>query len=573
MSLATIRRKKSYGLSVPLVGGVTGMAALDTNPTDWHDYGSASSVDHKALARHVQRARAEVEACFAEASSVVLGTSSTVSDLGGLVEPLGTLVENLRAADDLSNRMAQAMRAEADNMQTVSAALNDVMQPVDQLARVIRTVGLVGLGARVAAGSLGSKKHVQFVEDVRALAIEAGGKIKEVRDMLNDVAGSLLEVGETQQAFRSGYADRFGSLVSMEKDQQDLLQKFASDAEAAAALASQISAQATDGYGDLAMALFAGDAVSQRLDHVAAALAEVTPHEPEVAALQRRQTEGALAALNSNLVLVGRAHGSLTKMVEEFKALLSRMVRRQGEADGQLPYLKKSLSRALAVLTSSQAQRRGLDKQIAQVTAKLENLFERISGLASIERRLQLVSLNLSINCQSGGDDQRTLATIAAQLMELALETRRLISQLTAALERVKTRAREFRRTTERDTVGEIGRLGKSAAGPLRSLDAVLGKFELEEQLWVAVTDLESSGARLAALRDVSAALSGAVSALEDWSGRAAPGTDKAVFEQLRAAYTMQDEREIHDNFMLGLFPGYAGARPQEDMAPKLELF
>ncbi|MGB0904125.1 MAG: hypothetical protein ACPGVJ_04430, partial [Mangrovicoccus sp.] len=329
----------------------------------------------------------------------------------------------------------------------------------------------------------------------------------------------------------------------------------------------------TDGYGELAMSFFAADAVSQRLEHVAAALADLPPGPSSLAELQRRQSVAAIADLDKNLVQIGRAHRNLTRTVDDFKELLSRMIRRQGDADGQLPYLKKCLSHAMAVLVSSQAQRRGLDKQITVVTAKLETLFDRITRLTTLERRLQLVSLNLSINCQSGDGSERTLAAIAAQFMELAAQTKDLIAKLIKALEHVKERAIDFRRSTERDTVGAIAKLGKSTAGPMRSLDAVLGKFELEERLWESVSELDQSGTRLAALKDVSAALNRSLRVLEQPGRCIADPSERAKFDQLKTQYSMQEEREIHDHFMAELFPDYAAMAAPEDAAPKLELF
>lgn len=525
------------------------------------------------LAARVRQNTQLIEERYSAAGQVALDTNDLVTRLAEqfreVAEDVTQLTDILMRISKLSCEKADFIVKENAGLEALRASFSRVRAPISRLETVIRTVQMIGLTARVSAGSMNALESVRFVEDVRAIAGEATGLIKELSADLKQLAEKIDSASKARARFPEAYSARLKSLSENGEDNARRVEALADLCRGISRRAATVSDQTNRAYNDLAVALFAGDSVSQRLNHVAITLdravslggVQTLPH---TVALQADQTDGATLELKSSLTALHQNREKLATTVRDFIEVLHTLTSSEIGNPASIREIKAQLSNNLAALVSSQAQRRGLDMEFGRIIRAIAAMHLRVKEVEPLERRLQVVSLNLSVTCMRATGDQRALATIAAQVLALAADTRTIVAEVLSALSDSEEAARVFKNLTDRDSIGEISKLARHVSKPLDKLEELNMAGELEAKMPKILDDLQGSPGWVQVLHDVQRELAAVAAQVRSLprpdrlqSDPAPP--DQDALAACSRAYTMQEERDIHSSYVRdGLSPDMA---------------
>jgi hypothetical protein len=214
------------------------------------------------------------------------------------------------------------------------------------------------------------------------------------------------------------------------------------------------------------------------------------------------------------------------------------------------------VSRAVAVLRDYEIERTKIERVANAVLETVTALMQHVDAVRDIEANMRLVSLNAAVRCAQLGARARSLNVIAMQLRELTGETVLAADAATHSLDRAVELARTFGAASSGAGAGDVAWIEREASGALDLMRAVDGR--LGEALRLLDTD---GTATVQHLEVAVEALSGH-GATSDMIARtrqklqtvAATGPVEATaldfLTTLRATYTMESERRIHDGLV-----------------------
>jgi hypothetical protein len=515
------------------------------------------------------------------------------NDLGGT--DLTDATERLAIVGRRAGEISVALGAEQDDLNRLVSALRKAANPIDQLRRTVKMMGIVAINARVVAASVIDELNDfgVFTTDIAELSSGAATTIAKFHRTYEALSGVVANAAIARGNFEAAHRDTLSALArDLEADLAEVTEQRLESVRSSA-ITGQMSRAITEKVATAVMALQVGDATRQRVEHVEAALADaaalILPHEagegadaqhggggatphpilPAITELQQRQ----LAAARETLVTeMASGADALTQLNTDVAAVLDHARTVYGAADKRsaLSELHGAVRSAVTVLRDCEAEREKLDRVAAAVSETVQVLLSHVEAVQDIEYKMRLVSLNAAVRCAQLGPRGRALDVIAQQLRTLTGETVVSANEAVICLEDASRHSAAFTQAAGSGAT-RVGDIEREATAALEQLETV--GFRMKK----ALVDLYDDGPTVAARLDDAisalashAAISEALSDIEFTLATLASGTDLILPEQveqgenepsitdflatLRRRYTMDAERRLHDAFT-GLDP------------------
>lgn len=507
-----------------------------------------------------------VGAQLTECAAILSRITSTFEALPADLESqeLNEATDRLAVVGQQASAIARSFAAEQEKLTGLARAVAAAGHPITELQQAVKMMGIVAINARVVAASVvdDESDFDVFTTDISQLS---GSAAKTIERFSLTYKSLVQAVGEAAQARRRFEENNRQALLELAERLDTNLGKVTESRHKSAsgsATTGQLTRQIGMRVASTVMAMQVGDATRQRLEHIEAALAGTEPENgggPWVYELQRRLLEDATVTFESE---VAEADEALRQLSADARGVLDHSRDLYGEGgnsgDTALGVLNTDVRWATTVLRDCEVEREKLDRLGHEVSSAVAILLDHVEAVQDIEAKMRLVSLNAAIRCAQLGPKARGLSVISQQLRSLTEETvmaaRAGIETLTVA----SRYANDFTSDNEDSRAARVGDLEQEATAALAMLDLV-GK-----RIADALTSLERDGPAVATrLKKAVASLSGHSGIAESMrdvgmrlgelsvDGDDAPRSDEAaaLLASLRAAYTMDAERQIHDAF------------------------
>lgn len=517
-------------------------------------------------AARLARMRASVEGVFTGAADAMIegqealsrlmralsayrGSLQTLSD-GALSSAVSRFVARATEAAEQTGHEAEAVGRMADALACAAPHLDD-------LARVVRMIECYASTARIVESDSALRGGTAFSGQIRILAtrsresyIQLLGKQQALTRQTGDILGE-------QGAFTEGELDRLQGLGARLAAEAEALghdvQHGARQLRREEALVGQVSARLTQGVA----ALQVGDSFRQRLEHVETFLGPDLPGVDHAAAralvlrLSAAQLEGAgnllageLRRLCPDLEALARDTSQVMALGQELSdpncgGLAQRFVR-----------LGEDCRQGLGQLQEGARIRRMLEDRIAVLIATVSEMECAIGELTEIQTQMRLASVNVLLRSMHSGDAGAAMQVVARQFGELTDQCAAHQTAIVTALRGIKEIADGMRGTWGRDLSADLETIGADLGGiedVLLSADALRGELEsLLDHGPRACAEFTRCAEAMRAEHRTVEALAGIAGALAP--GPLAPDAEAlALAAQLRARYSMAEERAIHD--------------------------
>jgi hypothetical protein len=488
-----------------------------------------------------------------------------------------------------AGEISLALGAEQADLTRLVVSLARAAHPISDLRRTVKMMSIVAINARVVAASVVSETEdfSVFTTDIAQLSDSATATIADFSRTYEALTGVVEEAAATRGSFEAAHRDTLAGLATeLETDLAEVTEQRLTSVRSSA-ITGQMSRAIADKVATTVMALQVGDATRQRVEHVEAALRDLSLILPRavgegdqpqadgggdpmlvssITELQRRQLAGARESL---IVEMAAGADALTQLSQDVQSVLdhARSVYGSAENRSALSELHGAVRRAVTVLRDCEGAREKLDKVAGAVSETVKVLLDHVEAVQEIEYKMRLVSLNAAVKCAQLGPRGRALDVIAQQLRTLTGET---VVSAHEAVERLNEAAAFSAAFTSSAGAGagRVGDLEHEATAALAQLETVGMRMKkalvelyadgprVAERLDGAVDSLANHGAISEAPSDIELGVAAILprSAGEGDQAKLGGGGDPSpelteFLSALRRRYTMDAERRLHDAF------------------------
>jgi hypothetical protein len=560
-----------------------------------HDDLLAIATDLAAPRDAIDGAFVAVGGRLAECAEILSRLTETFETLPVDLEgpDLSEATERLAIVGRRAGEIAVTLGAEQADLNRLVDALRGAAHPISELRRTVKMMGIVAINARVVAASVVSdtEDFGVFTTDIAQLSESAATTIQRFSRTYEALTIVVGEAATARASFEQAHRDTLSTLATeLAADLAEVTEQRLTSVRSSA-VTGQMSRAITDKVATTVMALQVGDATRQRVEHVEAALRDLSAlilpratgegdqaqlggggaHTADLSSavteLQRLQLAGARETL---VVEMASGAEALTQLASDVEAVLEHARQVYGSAENRsaLSELHSAVRRAVTVLRDCEAEREKLDRVAVAVSETVKVLLDHVEAVQEIEYKMRLVSLNAAVKCAQLGPRGRALDVIAQQLRTLTGET---VVSAHEAVERLN-QAAQFSAAFTNATgagAGRVGDLEREAAASLTQLETVGMRMKkalvelyddgpkVADRLGQAVDSLANHGAISEALSDIELGIAGLIlprvageglHAEHDGESDHSPELTEFL-TTLRKRYTMDAERRVHDAF------------------------
>ncbi|NDW06886.1 hypothetical protein [Jiella pacifica] len=469
--------------------------------------------------------------------------------------------------------LVERLNHERSLIQRLSRALAAAAPQIDELRQTVAMIAAIAINARVTAAGMrdhGNSGLTVFTDDVLELSKRASSVVDELQQGQVRLRRLLCDASGRSEAFERNF--RTATEILRERIEADLHGAVAERSQAgkvgsSATAASQEIAQEVS---TIVASMQIGDNTRQRLEHVTAALAIARDHaaaRPTILRLQLAQLADARDHLVTETSYIRESILVLSRKIDRsFTALKNDLAKAGGADHPGAQRLASDVAQAAAELSQSEAEHQHVEALAQTIGGDVEMFSACSSEMRTLEFEMRLVSLNTAITCSNLGREGKALGVVSLQMRELVGEMVARSEAVAGALSELGTIAAELsevrRASAERSMATLVAEAERSLAllqtvgGRLETVGTVLA--ELGERVAVLTSDAGAALGRLDGLVDDLTAVEAdlAIDAEDEAEECEAPSHDHvALFAELRSAYTMEVERQVHDAVLGGHNP------------------
>jgi methyl-accepting chemotaxis protein len=482
-------------------------------------------------------------------------------------------------------------------------AMRHLQKCAGDLHGAVRIFGVLGTATRIERERLGAAggDFEGMSDQVTQLAAdldENSGHIFQACIDAQQVAAGALQTANRMERSRGAELPRIlenagSSLAAISAKRQDAAALSRSLVEEFDAVSRNI--------GELVNSLQYQDITRQRLEHVAEALEEtlgpLRAGAPgaglEAATVAKLQLAHLRDAAAEFVAAVGRIGGALDDMAARIREMSSRSegIVHAASGDAQsLRVMEDSLAAASRALQGYSVSTGSLAAAAETVTSAIGPIAGFAARIEEIGLRIERVSLNTNVKAARLGKDGAALSAIAGAIQSTAADSRGRTGAVIDAIARVSQCAESLSTSASANrSRGGVTDLSQLAGEFASQAAAATGRLpEIAQLAATLAADVASLAAGLNASAEFHAVSGRCTSALEAVAAAAGATAIAANLEQLRARYTMETERAVHDSVLgpdqaPGQTPGQtpdqapslAQASPAagEDLGDNVELF
>lgn len=559
---------------------------------------TADLVALRAIGEGLATPREQIETTFVTVGARLSEGASMLNSITKVFEALPDQLQtpdlgeaSIRLADVA--RQAQTISAMFATEQADLARLVKVVaaadQPISELRRTVKMMGIVAINARVvAAGVVGDSDDFDvFTTDIAKLSESASSTIQQFTAAYRQLTGEVSQAARQRGQFENAHADTLSELaVSMDTALAELANQRAISANGSAET-GRVSRQIFGRIANAVMALQVGDATRQRIEHVESGIDALCDLIEDgslaegddmtacgaMGGLQVAQLSSATDAFEGDVAEAGDA---LRDLAADARAIMdqSRAIYGKGDqADASpLAALSKAVHHAAVVLRDCEVERGKLEQVANAVLATVSVLLSHVEAVQEIEANMRLVSLNAAVKCAQLGPRGAALNVIARQLRELTGETVIAAEASMTGLHEAAGLAQSFGAAANGDTAGRVGQLEQEATAALvllqgvdRALAEALGTLDRDgpsviNLLGTAAMTFASQASSSETMRDLEMRLA---ALCPEIPSRRLPDPITEMLAIHRRRYTMDAERKTHEH----LFGADTSAPPAAEPA------
>ncbi|MGC8494784.1 MAG: hypothetical protein ACP5SH_23925 [Syntrophobacteraceae bacterium] len=508
-----------------------------------------------------QRAEALSKAC-SEVASRMSG-----EDLQTVIEGFGALIEGI-------NRLESGSKQNTDNLRSVLEKLEGLDDLADGFNKVILLLRVLCISIRIESARLGDRDlgFDTLASEVEKLSREIqdrSSKLNESCQSLSHMIGQTLERVLELEAARQKQAG-----IVLDKTMsglESLLEKHGLSSKAAGQISAHFET-VSKRIGEIVLSMQFHDITRQRIEHARDALVGIIPPEREeggdlplarnIAELQAAQLKYAgdelLSAVNQildNLL-------ALADLVEEMARETSGLAGAADKTDHSfLAEIETGFSLVMSAVGTYGEAGRELGATMGSVGGMLEEISAQAGSIESIGEKIKLISLNAIVKSCHIGNEGESLGVLAESTHQLSIETRRLTAIVGDALRSIIATSDSLITATDAGTNGGPGAstLAGEALGnqleTLRTVNQVIASMlsrvnldgcSLSEDIRKAVGQVSVHTKIHQSLGVIVGKLEEMVAFLRQAPAEGPEGSDERM-EALKASYTMQAEREVHE--------------------------
>jgi prefoldin subunit 5 len=558
--------------------------------------------DPRTLAEAVAAAAGLTEAVFLgagralespiESLNRMTATSERVlADLAG--GPLGHSLAALSRAAAVIGRMGQSPPDEAARFLRLDALATELGARIGKLTRSLNALDPLAINARVVAAGIRASGV-----DFSTFADDIARTLRMTRASLQALQGELRSLGAQIASARAGqsalHERREAAAASVPARLKQTIEALARQNDRAAAASGGVRRSIDAIHGrlhDAVMALQIGDITRQRLEHVhhglilltqalaAPAMSQAPPDGAALTVLLCRllaaQIADTAARFERDVALVATSVDGLRR---EAHGLHDLAVATSGGAERSggtvIADLEAHTGAALSLFQDFGAARAAAMDIAAAVGAAADGLCGHLRDVQSLEADIRIMGLNTTFRCARIGVEGRPLSLIAQQLRTYADGFAKEAGALIREVELMAQLTRALNAGGEADAAGAIADVVEAMRGAMATLrtvglsvDAAVRDLGGESDRVVAAIEettrrLAENAAIATAMRQVQDALAALAPGGALLPAAMPPGAED-VLDRLAAAYTMDDERLVHDRVL-----GPAAPRPAPRAAP-----
>ncbi|MBO0902851.1 hypothetical protein [Jiella sonneratiae] len=559
---------------------MSALALLPAASFDDDDHGTATA---GGLAPH----RRELDATIAQIERVFVGLGerliTCVGLLGEMQSAFGAITDAhaspelasaeaaIRALVGECDRLLDRLDQERGLIQRLTRTIATAAPQIGDLRRTVAMIAAIAINARVTAAGMrnqGTSELAVFTDDV----LELSRRATSVVERLQEGQGRLHALLTDAAARSDGFGKTFRAATERLRERIEVdLRGAVDERERAAEVGASASAACralTDEASAIVASLQIGDNTRQRLEHASAglALADDEPAaRPVILRLEMAQIEDTRDRLVEETGQGREAILALSRRIDRsFTTLRTDLAKAGGSDAPGAKRLATGVAQAAAELSRSEEEHRHVETLAEAIGADVERFGACAAEMRTLEFEMRLVSLNTAITCSKLGHEGKALGVVSLQMRELVGEmvTRaESVSTALCELGTVTAELTEARRTSAGRSLATLVADAEKSQAFLQSVDA---------QFRAAATVLEDLGGRISGLTSDAGAALGRLDGLVEeltaieaaLSVHAGAGGDAAaaddhrdLTDKLRAAYTMEIERVVHDA-VLGAFDG-----------------
>ncbi len=477
------------------------------------------------------------------------------------------------------DKLAVAYYAEQDQLRQLSDIARRVAAPIAELREAVRSIDLIATNARIVAAGFGGNNDdvVAFTSGMAQLARNVGEAVSAFSKSYDVLVANLAAARSANEAFATKHGATLSHISGKLGSQLSTLELQRADAAVRVAEHGKLTGQIRAGIGAAVSAMQIGDITRQRVEHAEQAFETFTARAAELAAgsavhslaavcrLQDLQLEETVRDFDREVVELAATLGGLAKDAaaalrdsnKEAETLLSA----GGTA---LAAMIADLGEICTLFEQFERTRAGLERIVDDVARSVAAMVDHLGSVRAIEQQIRLLSFNTTIQCGRFGDagEGRALRVVAQQLREVSAQTVTAASATMAGLNDVDTRTRQVMQGRASLMAEKITTLGEAAVTAMGMFDAVAGRLRQRAETMLrigpqAVELLDATARSVSGRRTLSSgwrAAQGEIAALaQEIVDADFAAADPALLADLRKRYTMESEREIHDNLFASL--------------------
>ncbi|EPX78657.1 hypothetical protein [Salipiger mucosus] len=454
---------------------------------------------------------------------------------------------------------------------TMEQALRATKSPFSSLRQRVQTLQVFTSTVRVVEMEVGFDEGHSFSQQIKDQSTRSMEGLEELGRLARRIREQTAEISARQTAF----TDTGGRSLSAMRGQLDaMVARIAPGVKKAledGARTEDAARQASDRLGGAISALQVGDSFRQRIEHAGAALAllpDATEHRAAHAFLRHlvaTQMTAAATALRRDIDRAADTMATVSAGTADLVAWSGELLE-SSEIAELLGTLQDVSGAGLARLYSAQAERRLLETQLRTLRDALGDIQKVTREQLEVDGLMRMGSYNVTLRSQSSRGKGTTMTYVAKQIGELT-------DQCLAARQDVMRHLDVVRRTIADNFHTSAGRVSGRLDSIADGMSGLGDMLRLWRDLHASLSDLRTAGPEAVAEFDRCAkqmrAQLATAQRLEDMADRlridpsvpqAFPADDPTAREiaaQIRALYSVPEEREIHDRLCA---PGSSGA-------------
>lgn len=542
---------------------------------------------------------AEIGALSGELVRIVDDAEPRFLDLGGRLQALyadadGLVERTRRAAAAVGGDGETGLLAHLDGMahdaladlnerrESIGGRLGEAMGSAEQLARladICATMGKTGMslnvvGLNIAVESSRSAASGEmfsvFTEEIRGLSRRISGISESIRDASAKTRRDQLAARGKIRAGLDALSRLIVEAETIVSASMDRIRELMDRSRRALERSAENSREIGRLVGEVVVAIQFHDISRQKVEHVAAALADAVrllerSEEPPPAvrgrvhrllSLQGRQLREVVDEIFAARRQAADAFGNLESLVADLVADAA-LLDVDEDAEGRLDLHRQGLEKGLRQLRELLEAGRDMDREVRRIAEEgadaASGLSEHIDRVRAISFDLHLKAINAVVKSARLFDEGRALEVLAQEVSKLSAQSGGFVDDVVEILESLVALSLDL----DLMDAGEEEAAGRNLAEGLDEMARRFDEFQVDaavapERARTLQTEIDAAGRTLGFLDELGAALSERIGELASVVERFAPWARSALagsaetIEQAALRYTMESERRLH---------------------------